>query len=264
MNIPRFMRLKRRVALYVCLLLLTLAGLSSSAAAQTCDTCPPPGEQGISWEADTPVTVNINPYFTEEQRGAIRAAFNNWQNSSNNTTGVTFTFTYNSTPASGANTHQVNYQTPNDQPTQAETFHFPTSDNSHLQRAVTNIDPRVTNLDAMTEAMAHEIGHTMGLDDCATCCDGVTVMTGFDPNNYNDTDSGRPDPGPCDTATANQTLGTAISNPTGGGGGGGGGLDEGGGGGGGYPCTPYYWYYYESWDDGESWDLVDISYAGCW
>lgn len=44
--------------------------------------------------------------------------------------------------------------------------------------------------------------------------------------------------------------------------GGGGGGDTGGG----YYdyCTPYYWVYYESWDDGETWQLVDISYAGCW
>jgi hypothetical protein len=53
-------------------------------------------------------------------------------------------------------------------------------------------------------------------------------------------------------------------------GGGGGGLspkDTGVGDGGGddpSSCTPYYWYYYESWDDGETWEVVDISYAGCW
>jgi hypothetical protein len=255
---------RRGIALAVCLLVLALAGLSGTANAQSCDTCPPPGEQRISWTANTPVTVNINPYFTGDQRAAIEAAFNNWQNSPTNTTGVTFTFTYNSTPASGANTHQVNYQTPNGGVAQAETFHFPNSGNNSLERAVTNIDPRVTNLEAMTEAVAHEIGHTMGLDDCPTCCDGTTVMTSNDPGDYNDTTSGRTDPGGCDTATSNQTLGTPVRpliDPGGGGGGG----DLGGGGGGYYePCTPYYWYHYESWDDGQTWDLVDISYAGCW
>ena len=38
----------------------------------------------------------------------------------------------------------------------------------------------------------------------------------------------------------------------------------GGGGGGGTYCTPYYWVYYESWDGGLTWEVVDISYAGCW
>ncbi|MBA3240317.1 MAG: hypothetical protein H0T60_03735, partial [Acidobacteria bacterium] len=101
MNIPRFLPPYRGIALYVCLLFLTLAGLSSTTGAQTCDTCPPPGDQSISWNANTPVTVNINPYFNEDQRNAIRAAFDNWQNSPNNTTGVTYTYTYNTTPASG-------------------------------------------------------------------------------------------------------------------------------------------------------------------
>jgi hypothetical protein len=38
----------------------------------------------------------------------------------------------------------------------------------------------------------------------------------------------------------------------------------GGGGGGGYSCTPYYWVYYESYDGGQTWYVVDMSYAGCW
>lgn len=37
-----------------------------------------------------------------------------------------------------------------------------------------------------------------------------------------------------------------------------------GGGGGGGGCTPYYWNYYESHDGGQTWYLVDSSYAGCW
>lgn len=48
-------------------------------------------------------------------------------------------------------------------------------------------------------------------------------------------------------------------------GGGGGGISEGGGGGYYYyPCTPYYWVEYWSWDDGETWHMVDMWYAGCW
>ncbi len=192
----------------------------------------------------TPVTVNINSYFSQDQKNAIMAAFNNWQHSSNNTTGVTFSFTSNSTPISGSNTYQVNYQTPSIGNAQGETFQFQTSDGSRLDRAVTNIDPRVTDLTAMTQAMAHEIGHTMGITDCDTCCNGVSVMTGSS-GDYNDTTSGRVDPGPCDVATANQTLGTPVS--SGGGGGSGGGSY-----GGGY-CTPYYLVWYESWDGGETW-----------
>lgn len=250
-------------ALCACLLIVIAGQLTSQVRAQTCDTCPPPSSQSISWQANTPVTVNINPYFNQDQRNAIMAAFNNWQNSPNNTTGVTFSFASNSTPISGSNTYQVNYQTPSIGNAQGETFQFQTSDGSHLDRAVTNVDPRVTDLTAMTEAMAHEIGHTMGITDCPTCCNGVSVMTGYN-GDYNDTTSGRVDPGPCDTATADQTLGTPVSS----GGGGGGGVTTGdlygGGGGGGY-CTPYYWVWYESYDGGVTWyETGQVDYAGCW
>lgn len=42
--------------------------------------------------------------------------------------------------------------------------------------AATRIDPRVTDLRAVRSLTAHEIGHTMGLDDCAQCCPESTVM----------------------------------------------------------------------------------------
>jgi hypothetical protein len=251
------------LSLLTCLLILIFAPLSQ-VSAQSCDTCPPPETQSDAWRSGTSVTVNINPYFSQDQRNAIVQAFNNWQNGSGNNTGVTFTFTYNSTPISGANTYQVNTQTPNPPPgggaAQAETFEFPTSNGGSLERAVTNIDPRVTDLTALTMAMAHEIGHTMGINDCDLCCPGVSVMTAA--TSYNDTTSGRVDPGPCDTATADQTMGVPVG--SGGGGGGGGGDYGGGGGGGGYYCTPYYWCYYTSYDGGDTWQLDEVEYAGCW
>jgi hypothetical protein len=245
---------------YMGLLALFLTAFTSRANAQTCDSCPPPDTQTNTWAAGTQVTVNINPYFSQEQRDAVMQSFNNWQNSSRNNTGITFTFTFNSTPISGANTYQVNLQTPNPPlgggAARGETFQFPTSNNAHLDRAVTNIDPQVTDLTALANLMAHEIGHTMGLQDCYTCCPNVTVMAS-PATSYNDTTTGRADPGFCDAATANQVTGSPMGDLGGGSGGGGGGYYD-------YPCTPYYWVYYESWDGGQTWELVDMWYAGCW
>ena len=260
MRIPRTLPRPLRAgwALCACLLVI-IAAQSQALARQSCDTCPPADTQQNSWRANTRVTVNINPYMTQEQRNAVQAAFDNWQFSPSNTTGVTFVYTYSSTPV-GSGGVQVNLQTPSISGAQAETFRFPTSDGSSLDRAVMNIDPRVTNLTAMTQATAHEIGHTMGIDDCDTCCPGVSVMTGYS-GDYNDTTSGREGPGSCDAVTANGTLGTPLTPDYGGGGGG---DIGGGGGGGGYYCTPYYWVYYESWDGGRTWEVVDMSYAGCW
>ncbi len=33
---------------------------------------------------------------------------------------------------------------------------------------------------------------------------------------------------------------------------------------GGSNCTPYFWVWFTSYDNGETWQIVDISYAGCW
>jgi len=53
--------------------------------------------------------------FTEAERNAIEAAFNNWQaanGQTGNASGVTFSFTISLVPVSGANTFQINKETP--------------------------------------------------------------------------------------------------------------------------------------------------------
>jgi hypothetical protein len=124
-------------------------------------------------------------------------AFNNWQNSGNNS-GVTFSFTYNSTPITGANTYQVTSQTITD----GQALTGGTA-NTQRSTAFTNIDPRVTNLTALTQVMAHEVGHTFGLADCTTCAAGTSVMTQPQCCNYNDTTAGRSRPSTCDNASVN-------------------------------------------------------------
>ena len=66
----------------------------------------------------------------------------------------------------------------------------------------------------MLEAMAHEIGHTYGLDDCPDCCDGTSVMAGY--NNFNDVQAGTGTPSTCDAAVAN--LAGSYTASSGGGG----------------------------------------------
>lgn len=157
--------------------------------------------------------MNIDPNFSQLQRNAIEAAFTNWQNASGNNSGVTFSFTYNSTPATGANTHQVNRQTPSIGG-QAETGGTANSGNTHRDTAYTNIDSQVTDLTALTQVMAHEIGHTFGLTDCLICAAGTSVMNLPPCCNYNDTTAGRSGPSSCDAATANQAGGYATPTPT--------------------------------------------------
>jgi hypothetical protein len=188
----------------------------STIEAQSCTNPPTLGQQA-TWAKNSSVTVNINPnQFSTAQRQAIQTAFTNWQNAGNSS-GVTFTFTSNATAVSGAGTYQVS------QATQASGQAVTGGGTNGTNRvsAFTNVDSRVTNTTALTQVMAHEIGHTFGLNDCTSCAAGTSVMTLPPCCNYNDTTAGRTSPSTCDNDTVNQN-----GHYTGGGGGGGGECDE--------------------------------------
>ena len=56
-----------------------------------------------------------------------------------------------------------------------------------VMRATLTISPVVTDLNALTSLMAHEIGHSLGLADCYECKRGTTAMAAFkDQNKGND------------------------------------------------------------------------------
>jgi hypothetical protein len=112
-----------------------MAVITNVTAQQQCQN-PPTQGQNTAWRSGATVTVNIDPTFNAQQRQAIQTAFTNWANAGGS--GVTFTFTFNSTPASGANTHQVNNQAPSCGSTcQAETGGTTSGGNRHS--AFTNI-----------------------------------------------------------------------------------------------------------------------------
>lgn len=56
-----------------------------------------------------------------------------------------------------------------------------------VSRATLTIRPVVTDPDALTSMMTHEMGHTLGLADCYQCRRGTTAMSAFkDENKGND------------------------------------------------------------------------------
>lgn len=120
----------------------------------------------------------------------------------------------------------------------------------------------------------HEFGHIIGIDDVGPDeCPGVnTVMrqTSSDAQLVNGNSGAQPALNRptratnCDLDKGRTEYNQGVNSitPTGGGGGG---INDGSGGGYyEYPCTPYYWVEYWSWDGGETWELMDVSYAGCW
>lgn len=48
-----------------------------------------------------------------------------------------------------------------------------------VMRAVLVISPQVTDSDALTSLLTHEIGHSLGLADCYGCKQGTTAMAAF-------------------------------------------------------------------------------------
>ena len=55
-------------------------------------------------------------------------------------------------------------------------LHSVTKGRAHM---VVVISPKVTDLNALTSLMTHELGHTMGLADCYECRPGTTAMAAF-------------------------------------------------------------------------------------
>ena len=169
------------------------------AAMQSGCTNPPTllAGRAAAWPQNASVAVSISTSFTTEQIVAIQNAFINWQNSSGNTSGVTFVFT---NPPPGA----LPFTVDRIQPSGGQGETGGQTNGTNRISAFTNIDPQVTDPTAMTQVMAHEIGHTFGLDDCLTCAAGTSVMTLPPCCNFNETTIGRAAPSSCDVATANQ------------------------------------------------------------
>ncbi|HYO79169.1 MAG TPA: hypothetical protein VE010_22080 [Thermoanaerobaculia bacterium] len=147
-------------------------------------------------------TVNIPDSFNASQQAAIRAAFDNWQYAGSNLTGVRYRYTYG----------------PNEYARSGVIEMFPTESCDHTNLGCVGPGYGVPNSYAIsvsawlvdnasiTNIVAHEIGHTMGLADCWTCCPGTSVMASASgsPTGY---PNGRSGPSACDAEKANDEVG---------------------------------------------------------
>jgi len=190
-------------------------------------SCPDPTTTDTTtFPQNASITLNIDPAWRNvngvDMTSCIVQAFTNWQNATNGISGLRFTtITYNSgATASGQNAIQVNAPTTLSGSTGAETAVNMNSGGTHFANATISVDSRTTDCTALTQSMAHEIGHLMGLQDCDNCCAGTTVMApmrctsaGCGSVDYNDTTLGRTGPGGCDVATMNTHYNPATHNP---------------------------------------------------
>lgn len=176
-------------------------------SAQVC-VGPPPRVPPIAWAQGAKLTVNINPSATSgftnaSERQAVMNAFQAW-NGVACTGALIIAFTSEFLAPTGSNTVQVNkFRLPldgNGKQPRGENTPYMDPDTGRRFRTIMNIDDRVTDLTALTKAVAHEIGHTFGLDECLHCPRSGTVMASYEIGNFNDTISGSTVPTLCDIA----------------------------------------------------------------
>ena len=181
------------------------------AFAQPTCTAPPLLGSQWTWPQNSDITVNVSGAFGDPNTpgslaSCIRAAFINWSSNPNTAAGVRYNFNFNAAPAGGPNTIYVSQTIPTHPVTGAPvqdrvdpTFN---ATNTNLQAAIVRIHPDVNNCTAIGEAMAHEIGHMYGLDDCNGCANGTTTMTNA--NGMNDVTRGTMSPTTCDAERSRQ------------------------------------------------------------
>ena len=172
-----------------------------------------------SWPQGAHVNVNIDPSFSTAQRAAIVQSFQNWQAAgslSNNGSGVTFTFSYNTNPPS---------MTPPPGTYNAQVWHQDPPRNTGLagDNAVTQSSGRVvaqeiwintqtTDPCALAQTTAHEAGHGFALGEAPGCANNTSVMNAGT-NGYNGT-TGTYGPTTCDNSKVNQVAQYPTPTPT--------------------------------------------------
>lgn len=135
-------------------------------------------ETTLRWAAHTRVTVYAQRNnFSAAQIMTIRQAINNWNAALAETdANVQFSFGGERDGASpDASTITINRA-----PTYQNARHLaeilPVLENAQLLRAEITIDPGVTDSEVLTSVLAHELGHSLGMDDCPKCRRGTTLM----------------------------------------------------------------------------------------
>jgi hypothetical protein len=268
-----------------------------------CQECVTDSQHTWSQNANITVNLNANQ-FSEADRQCIQGLIDELNSQSSalgNASGVKFNLTRSTTSyvsleidangdgsinANGnSNVLQINrpplsdYNTtgfapsPLDITTDFGATAFAPSSGLNATAAITFLNPNISSCEALRFNILHEIAHTLGLDDCEsynppadqsvmfrpTC---LNLTSGCTPQDFNFVPSdARTNLSDCDNQKIKEagTYNPNLVNQQVGGGGGDPPQNPN------YPtCTPYYWVYYLSWDLGQSWEVVDVQYAGCW
>lgn len=183
------------------ILLIAVTEAVAQAGEKTCITnrnAPP--ANAYYWPPDTNVKVYfVRGMFTAEQRATLFAAMKTWSDAASHTgAGVGFSYagvTDRVASCRGCLTVTRREVYKNDRKHYA--FFNPLKQDREglLVSAWIDFDFATTNPQALLGFMSHELGHGMGLWDCATCKKKKTIMSGFPGIN---SDNGLVAPSACD------------------------------------------------------------------
>lgn len=261
--------LKFALTLGCCLLIASPVPVGVPVTAQS-SSCPDGAPQRAlprhAWPQNALVSVNVdsNSFTREQFDNCINPVFQNYNLANGatlaghgNFSGVRFSVTFsptstatvsgdgNATNAPGVSYgYQVNRSNQglnNPAVEYGGTAPVFTSLTGNRNSAVTNINTGITSCAALQRVLAHEIGHTLGLEECVGCgatasvmVEGVCTATNQDGDctqaDLNQTSRGLTGPSICDNTVIQQAGGynpntmSQPSAPSGGGGGGGGGT----------------------------------------
>ena len=176
----------------------TTASHSSTAVDPKCrvGTNAPPFRMWM-WEPKTHVSVfALTDHFSAKEITAIISVLENWSAVANeSTSGVTFVYAADvAKPQTCKNCLTVMRGGVSQRNHAAYLYAVGNPALDLIIHATITVDRRVTDLDEISNAIAHELGHSFGLLDCLSCRGNSTVM-----NALNET-IGRRTPSSCDVA----------------------------------------------------------------
>jgi hypothetical protein len=183
------------------LLLVALTKVNAQEASPDCVTnrnAPP--ANSYYWPPDTNVKVYfMHGMFTPDQQEVLFTAMKTWSEAGENTgAGVTFSYSGETDALSQCNAClTVTRREVHKQDRKHYAFFNPLKQDRDglLISAWIDFDFATTKPQALLGYMAHELGHGMGLWDCASCRKNKTIMNAFPGINSH---NGLVEPSPCD------------------------------------------------------------------
>jgi hypothetical protein len=178
---------------------------------------PPILSAGAAYPAGVTVEVGI---YSFPSNSDVTNAITNWNNKTALMCGNVALFS--STSPGSIQTDYITFQaipqSPGGKTVRGQTDYVTTDSNGRLRGAVTAINNLMTNPTTITQVVAHELGHTLGLNDCSQCGVNSTIMEVNDPVSTIDGQINPATPTTCDLTAITQSN----FYPCGGGGSGGG------------------------------------------